>query len=186
MDISIYFEPIRRLEIMDTINPNRGKIGDIIQSFDEEGYFPELSTPGIAILGVNEDRQALVNIGCAMAPDYIREKLYTLYSVDPQMKILDLGNIRQGFGIDDTFFAVRNVVAELVKHNIIPIIIGGSQDLTYANYIAYESLGQIVNIVTIDKEFDIGSSEDAFDSHSFISKIILLGIDQASSRRKLL
>lgn len=173
MDISIYFEPIRRLEIMDTINPNRGKIGDIIQSFDEEGYFPELLTPGIAILGVNEDRRALVNIGCGMAPDYIREKLYTLYSVDPQMKILDLGNIRQGFGIEDTFFAVRNVVAELVKQNIIPIIIGGSQDLTYANYTAYESLGQIVNIVTIDKEFDIGSSEDAFDSHSFISKIIL-------------
>ncbi|MBP6977023.1 MAG: formimidoylglutamase [Bacteroidales bacterium] len=173
MDISIYFEPVHRMEFMDAINPNRGKIGDIIHSFDESGYFPELSTPCIALLGVNEDRQAQANQGCGMAPDYIREKLYNLYAADPTLQILDLGNIKAGFGIEDTFFALKSVVAELVKRNIIPIILGGSQDLTYANYTAYESLGQIVNIVTIDKEFDIGSSEESFDSRSYISKIIL-------------
>lgn len=173
MDISIYFEPICRLDIIDEVNPNRGKIGDLITAFDESEYFPELDKPGLALVGINEDRQALLNTGCGKAPDRVREKLYNLYTPDVKLPLIDLGNIRPGFKMEDTFYAVQNTVAELVKQNIVPIIIGGSQDLTFANYLAYEILGQIVNLVVIDKEFDLGSSEEPFDSHSYTGKIIL-------------
>ena len=45
-----------------------------------------------------------------------------------------------------------------VEKNIIPIIIGGSQDLTYANYRAYDNFMPMVNIVNVDTNFDLGDS----------------------------
>lgn len=60
-----------------------------------------------------------------------------------------------------------------MKKNIVPIIIGGSQDLTYCNYKAYESLEQTINVVTIDSCFDIGDAEKELNAQSYLSKIIL-------------
>ena len=88
------------------------------------------------------------------------------------IRIADLGNIKRGFEINDTYFAVKSVVAELIQNKIIPVIIGGGQDLTFANYQAYESLGQIINIVQIDSSFDLGESEEENSSRSYVSKII--------------
>jgi hypothetical protein len=61
----------------------------------------------------------------------------------------------------------------LIKDGIIPIIIGGSQDLTYANYLAYENLEQMVNLVTVDPRFDIGLKDETVDAYTFLSKIVL-------------
>jgi len=65
----------------------------------------------------------------------------------------------------------RYIVRRLLY--MIPVVLGGSQDLTYANYQAYQSLGQIINIVSIDSMFDLGSSENEVTSRSFLSNIIL-------------
>jgi arginase family enzyme len=64
-------------------------------------------------------------------------------------------------------------VAELVGQNVIPVIIGGSQDLTFANYQAYQSLGQIINIVAVDPIFDLGKTEHELTAQSYLSEIIL-------------
>ena len=39
-----------------------------------------------------------------------------------------------GSSIEDTYFVVKSLVAELIKKRIIPVVIGGSQDLTYPMY----------------------------------------------------
>ena len=80
----------------------------------------------------------------------LQKELYQLFPGNWITKIADLGNIRQGSTIEDTYFAVKEVTSELIKRNIIPIIIGGGQDLTYANYRAYDVLEQTVNIVSVD------------------------------------
>ena len=103
----------------------------------------------------------------------MRKSLYTLYANNINVKLVDLGNITGGHSITDTYFAVASAVAELLKKKIIPIIIGGSQDLTYANYMAYQQLEQTINVVAIDPRFDISDSTDQFDSRSYLSKIIL-------------
>ena len=61
----------------------------------------------------------------------------------------------------------------MVRQGVIPLIIGGSQDITYANYRGYDDLEQTVNLVSIDSRFDIGSSEEDILSRSFLSKIIM-------------
>src|SRR5699024_10673811 len=78
--------------------------------------------------------------------------------------------------IQDTYFALRTVVETLVKENIVPIIIGGGHDLTYAQYRGYEHLEQKVEVALIDSKFDLDQEnvEDApLNSNTFLNHIIL-------------
>jgi arginase family enzyme len=173
MDISFYFEPLELPDFKLSGDTNSHRLGDVLRSFVEKENFPELGDVDIAIIGVTEDRRAVNNEGCAHAADYVRNHLYRLYRGNFLPRIADLGNIRQGHTVEDTYFALASVVAELIKNKIVPVIIGGSQDLTFANYMAYEALGQVMNIVGIDSVFDLGKTEQALDSQTYLNKIIL-------------
>src|SRR5690606_11434419 len=109
----------------------------------------------IAIFGVKDDRRAIDNEGCSTAIDSFREKFYQLHEGAFKSRIVDLGDIKAGHSVSDTYMAVSLVVAELVKQGILPIIIGGGQDLTYPQYVAYEHLEQKVELVVVDKAFDL-------------------------------
>jgi formiminoglutamase len=173
MDISFYFEPLELPEYKFSVDTKSYRLGDIVRSYTNRDRFPELGDIDIAIIGVNEERNAINNKGCAQAPDYIRNFLFKLFVGDFSPRIADLGNIKAGHKVEDTYFALNSIVAELVKNKIVPVIIGGSQDLTFANYMAYESLGQVINIVGIDSVFDLGKTEQALNSQSYLNKIIL-------------
>ncbi|MCK4288013.1 MAG: formimidoylglutamase [Bacteroidales bacterium] len=173
MDIEIYFKPIHLTGYEYAEKSHRRRLGDVVKSYNTASGFPDLDNIDIAIFGINEDRNAINNEGCANAPDNIRKKLYKLFEGGNKTKIADLGNIKKGNTINDTYFAVTSVVSELLKNDIIPVLIGGSHDLTYANYQAYESLEQVINIVAVDSVFDLGKSEEDFNSQSYLSKIIL-------------
>ena len=60
----------------------------------------------------------------------------------------------------------------LLKNNIIPVIIGGSQDLTYPLYRAYDDLEQNVNVVAIDSKFDL-NRENSLLADSYLTKMIV-------------
>jgi formiminoglutamase len=174
MDISHFFEPIDLMDFQYAAEgPGHIRLGDLIKSHIHSGEFPEYSSADIVIIGINEDRNALHNEGCAQAPDFIRRFLYQLFPGAYSPKIVDLGNIKSGFNISDTYFAVSTVIAEMIENHIFPLILGGSQDLSYANYQAYHNLSQIINIVSIDSTFDLGKSENELNSKSFLSSIIL-------------
>ena len=173
MDISVYFEPVQ-LKTFDNEGEFRpGRLNDIINAYNEENNFPFLENIQIAIFGVKEDRNSLNNFGSSNAPDEVREYFYKLYQGNYKTQIADLGNIKRGYNVEDTYFAVKSVVSELLKNNIIPVIIGGSQDLTFANYLAYESSGQIINIAAIDSCFDLGKAEQEINAKAYLSKIIM-------------
>lgn len=140
--------------------------------------FPELEENGydIAIFGVQDDRAAVNNEGCALAPDYFRAQFYTLNEGPYATRIIDLGNIRAGASISDTYVAVKMAVAELVKLNIVPVILGGGQDITYAQYLAYEDLEQKVDLVVIDSKFDLDEDDQeglSAKSDTYLNKILL-------------
>ncbi|MEY3438246.1 MAG: hypothetical protein RL265_831, partial [Bacteroidota bacterium] len=89
------------------------------------------------------------------------------------MPLYDLGDILPGNELNDTYFAVSQVVAELVKRKVIPVIVGGSQDLTLAVYKGYEQLEQMVNLCSIDYKLDLGNPEDPISSDGFLSHLLL-------------
>lgn len=141
--------------------------------FHTEHDFPDIAKVNIAIVGVLENRGG----------DFLKEEvdlsnlrlqLYSLFPGNWSQTIADLGDILPGNSADDTYFAVQKVVSKLIKNKIIPIIIGGSQDLTYALYRGYDDLEQMVNLVSIDNKFDFGKQQDnTVSSESFLSKIIV-------------
>ncbi|WP_207426543.1 formimidoylglutamase [Pedobacter sp. SYSU D00535] len=153
------------------------QLGSKVEIFSSD--FPDLEEQkfDIAIIGVLEDRNAVDNQGCGLGPDYVREKLYSLYEGSYTTKIVDLGNIRAGHRVADTYIALKTVVTELIKKDIVPLIIGGGQDLTYAQYMAYEDLEQKADLVVIDPKFDLDDSFDAesieTSSKSYLNKIFL-------------
>lgn len=171
-DIAHYFKPIDLSIISNDSVFEGGMFGEKIITFTNENDFPELEGD-IAIIGVCEDRSSKKNLGSARTPDEVRKHLYKLYTGSLEPKIIDLGNIEAGFEIEDTYYALANSIEVLIKKNIIPVIIGGSQDLTYAQFRGYEKLEQTINIATVDAEFDLGNPEGNLNNKSFLGKIIL-------------
>jgi arginase family enzyme len=137
-----------------------------------ETEFPDLDKVQIAIIGVLENRgdsKSREDIDLTA----IRMEFYGLYPGNWQSSIADLGDIRPGNELSDTYFAVKSVVSSLIKKKIIPIVIGGSQDLTYAMYRAYDVLEQMVNLVSIDSKFDLGKENDTDMVSSYLTRMII-------------
>ena len=134
---------------------------------------PDLEGVKIAILGVLESRNSVDYIGEEFQLSEIRKAFYKLFPGNWLHVMADLGDIQKGASVEDTYFALIQTVSSLVNANIIPLIIGGSQDLTYANYRAYDKISSMVNIVNIDKSFDLGDSSKPINNSSYLGKIIL-------------
>ena len=148
-------------------------LGNTIRVYSEEEGFPDLENVQIAIFGVQEDRNSEGNYGCGKNLHFIRTKLYQLFPGNWQTEIADLGNVLKGNSVTDTYYAVSEIISDLLKKNIIPIIIGGGQDITYINYRAYDSLEQTVNVTAVDSRFDLGDLDSELTSQSYLSKIIM-------------
>ncbi|RZJ56640.1 MAG: arginase, partial [Flavobacterium sp.] len=138
-----------------------------------EEVFPEMEKGTIAIIGVLENRGADDDRKDHVHLNYIRKQFYSLYPGNWDMPLVDLGNIPAGDSAQDSHFALKSSVAYLIKNKIIPIVLGGSQDLTYAVYRAYDGLEQMVNLVAIDSKFDFGKEEEELSARSYLTKIII-------------
>ncbi len=168
-DISIFFEPIANTA---PETYYEATLGNTI--LKNSISFPSIERNSIVLFGVCEDRGSNTReLKCHNAPNLVRDELYKLYNHFGLTKIYDLGNINAGATTADTYFAVSQVIQELIKINCIPLIIGGTQDLTYANYLAYQALEQVVNIVNIDARFDLGKETDELKEYSYLSKIVM-------------
>lgn len=173
LNFSDFFQPVDTGRISAQRPYITSQFGNHVRAHTDEQGWPELEGIQLALIGVNEDRRAGDNHGAAIAPDHVRECLYRLFQGEWSLKMADLGDIRAGASPDDTDFALKTVMGALLRKNIVPVIIGGSQDLTYAQYLAYEAVEQTVNIVSVDSQFDLGVSGETLNSKSWLSKIIL-------------
>ena len=134
---------------------------------------PDLTDVQVAIVGIRENRLAESYEDELLNFDGIRKAFYSLFPGNWHVNIADLGDIQQGDSVKDTYFAVEKTVAELVKMDVIPVLLGGSQDLIYAQYRAYDTLDEMVNLVNVDARFDLGDAEQVISNKSYVSKIIV-------------
>lgn len=167
----------------DFLQPVNDKILKLVQGFTSQqlgskivfhtkDQFPDLNKINIAIIGVLENRGS-DNVDFAIDLSAIRTEFYSMFPGNWDASVADLGDILAGNSATDTYFALRKVVSSLIKNKIIPIVIGGSQDLTYALYRAYDELEQMVNLVSIDSKFDFGKENETVLASSFLTKIII-------------
>lgn len=150
-----------------------GSLGKKIEAHVEKGQIPSLKNIKIALLGIKENRNDVDYIGEILNFDAIREAFYSLFPGNWHHKVVDLGDIAQGNTPKDSYFALKTVHQALLEKNIIPILLGGSQEITYAQYRSYDKFGKMLNLVNVDHKFDLGDAEQPINNKSYVGKIIV-------------
>ena len=148
-------------------------LGNKIQIHTSKHGIPDLDTTKIVIIGIPETRNSIDYLGDELNLNEIRKSFYNLYPGNWSTEIADLGNLILDENVEQTYGRIISMLSILFEKNIIPIIIGGSHDLLYANYRAYDSFKSTVNIVNIDSNFDLGDSAKPINNLSYLGKIIL-------------
>ena len=163
MDLLHYFVPV---EPNVEYAPNQ--MGSKLKLMVSEEDLEEVD---VVLFDVQEDRYSN-NTGCSKGGSEIRKYLYQLYQGDYKLKVADIGSLKAGNRVEDTYFALEECLVYFMKKQILPVIIGGSQDLTFANYKAYVHLEQMVNLVSIDEKFALGNSDSNINSSNYMSKLL--------------
>ena len=172
MELSTYFEPIDTTIVDFHSREFHPTLGDNIVAYTEKGRFPEWGSARLALLGVKEGRGSADNPGCAAAPDHIRHRLYRLAKPHADTSVVDLGNIVPGAEKRDTYFALIEALHQLIEAGLTVIVLGGSDDLVFPIYKAYEILGRVINICSIDSSFNLEGGDDVC-SDNYVQHIIL-------------
>ena len=123
-------------------------------------------------VGVLEIRNTFFPTSVYKLEDF-RKCFYRLFPGNWNFNICDLGNLPNGASPEDTYFALKEICVHLRQLNIVTIVIGGSHDLIYPIYQSYKDNKQLVNIVSVDNQFDFSQQEELISGRSYMSRIIM-------------
>jgi len=168
VDISFFLEPIRNLSSDDF---PVGSLGKRITRYSEGAQFPTISKGDVVMFAIRDCRRSQTNVDQGFQK--VRNSFGLLRDHFPATSIVDIGDIAAGDSVEDTYYAVTEVCTHIIKEGAVAVLLGGGQDLTYANYLAYEKLEQVVNLVCVDSRFDLGDVDDDIQADRFLQKIIL-------------
>ena len=173
MDLSLYFDPVDLTSLgFEEAGNNAEMLASSVMMYNPEAPL-HIQEAQIALMGVPESRNSVNNASCSLAPDEIRRQFYRLYKWNKNVRIIDLGNVRVGKSVEDTYEVVSDIIAYLLENKVIPLILGGGNDIAFANYRAYEKLEQVVNLVAVDSCFDLGDEHHPIRSDAYLNKIVL-------------
>ncbi len=147
-------------------------IGKNIRIHTERSGFPEIQGVKIAIIGIEETRNSFFPTKNYNLENF-RKAFYKLFPGNWSSEITDLGDLPNGEKPEDTYFAIKEISIYLRKLNIVSVFIGGSHDIIYPLYESYNINKQLVNIVSVDNQFDFSQEEELISGRSYMSKIIM-------------
>jgi len=169
-DLHDFLEPILVGEINDDEGYNDGQLAGHIAIYENE--LPDITDTDIVFIGVTEARGAgVIGKKTSAAANAIRKQLYQLHYWHKDVRIADLGNVKTGETLSDSYAATKTVVAELLRLKKTVVLLGGSHDNTLAQYFAYKELQQLVEATCIDATIDL-RSESPIRSNNFLMEML--------------
>jgi formiminoglutamase len=147
-DLHDFLTPVSFTALFGDASYNDGQLAKHIAIYEHE--LPDVTNADIVFVGVTESRGAGPLADDATAADAIRKQLYQLHYWHTNVAMADIGNIKTGATIADSYAAVKTVVAELLRLNKTVVLLGGSHDITLAQYFAYRELNEQVEATCID------------------------------------
>lgn len=171
MEISHLFEPIENQQVLLAGKDSPDTLCHLINKYID--VFPNLSQTNIAIFGIGESRGSKDNNSCSKGPDYVRQMLCNLKRSNVPYRVADLGNLRPGETLEHTYKRIQDACNQLIKNNIIPVLIGGSHDLAYAQYRAYQGMDMQVTVVNVDSSFDLEEEDKSGMNKAHIQRLLL-------------
>ncbi len=163
MNLKLFFKAPPTIEGL-----SQSALGQSIKSLTDDSL--DLEQMDLAIVGLTEDRGTHVNLGVSEGADRIRERFYRLKKSSTNYKLVDLGNLQNGESYEDTIARLREVCEHLMAHKVVPIVIGGTHDLSLGQYYAYESKKDLISVLNVDARLDVEIQGDP--NETFLSKLI--------------
>jgi formiminoglutamase len=131
------------------------------------GIQDEVLQADIVFVGVAEYRGSANFSKNVDGANAIRRQLYQLHYWHSDIKLVDIGNIACGASLQDSYAAIKTVLIELLQLNKKVVILGGSHDVTLAQYFAYKQIGKVIEATCIDATIDL-KGESAIRSENFL------------------
>jgi arginase family enzyme len=88
------------------------------------------------------------------------------------MKVIDLGNMKQGVTFSDTLAGLTDVLTFLLSKGIFPVVIGGSSALIPAIDIALSEQKKEYTLAAVDPRIDFNSEKKDPDSFNYLNTIL--------------
>jgi formiminoglutamase len=170
-NLTDFLTPVNLAELSDDQLYHDGQIGKSIAVYENE--FPEIFDADIILVGCNEQRGngKTNNPQLLSAADAVRRQFYQLYYWHTDLKLADIGNIKTGASLQDSYAAVKTVLNELLNANKTVVFLGGSHDLTLAQYEAFSSKKQIIEVSCVDALIDLNISS-SLRSDNFLMELL--------------
>ena len=148
-----FLEPVNITKISNDEGYKDTQLGKHIAVYEDS--LPDITAVDMVILGCGEMRGIGQQYTNKESPNAIRAAYYQLYHWHTEVKVADLGNVKCGSSLQDSYAALRTVIRELVEMGKKVVIIGGSHDNTLAQYQAYGAMNKIVDAVCVDSRIDL-------------------------------
>src|ERR1700712_4155404 len=127
-NLTDFLSPVNLAELSDDQLYQDGQIGKTISVYENE--FPEIFDADIILVGCGEQRGGGKNNNQPLiAADAVRRQFYQLFYWHSDIKLADIGNIKTGATLQDSYAAIKTVLAELLNENKTVILLGGTHDL---------------------------------------------------------
>jgi len=160
-----FLEPINMSLLSNDEGFKDSQLGKHILVYEEQ--LPDISTADLVIVGCGEMRGMGAQYLLNNAADKVRTELYSLFYWHTEVVVADLGNIKTGATIQDSYAAVKTVVSELIQLGKKVLILGGSHDITTAQYLSYGAINKIIDAVVVDATIDL-DTESVFPAQQFL------------------
>ena len=168
-DLHDFLLPVDIHTLNEDAGYNDGQLAKHIVGFSGEEQ--DISAIDIVLVGIGETRGGGIFNNGFGAADAIRKQLYQLHYWHYDVKIADFGNIKTGASLNDSYAAIRTVLKELLKLNKTAVLLGGTHDITLAQYFAYKELGRQVEATCIDATIDL-RGESSIRSENFLLEML--------------
>ncbi|MCX6208271.1 MAG: formimidoylglutamase, partial [Bacteroidetes bacterium] len=120
-----------------------------------EDEMPNIEAADMVLVGCGEMRGNGLEYDNTSSPDAIRKEFYKLFHWHNTVTVADVGNVKKGATLQDTYAALSTIVKELLEQNKRVVILGGSHDITLAQYNAYVQQEKLVEATCIDASIDL-------------------------------
>ena len=168
-DLHDFLVPVAVDELNGDNGYNDGQLAKHIAIFEQE--LPDIEHADIVLVGLTETRGAGAGEEPVHAADAIRRQLYQLHFWHKSVSIADLGNVKTGASLADSYAAIKTVLAELLRMKKTVVLLGGSHDNTLGQYFAYKELQQVVEATGIDATIDL-KGESSLRSENFLMEML--------------
>lgn len=148
-----FLEPINISYLSDDEGYRDTQLGNHILVYEEE--MPDLTVADMVLIGCGDMRGSGITNDITTGPDAIRKEFYKLFHWHNTVTVADIGNVKKGASLSDTYAALASIIKELLEQNKRVVILGGSHDITLAQYSAYVQKEQIIEATCIDAAIDL-------------------------------